>query len=353
MRDAKNDYWKSQEGLPAAGDIGLVVRNGKIVSENSPAGAPIPTSGRGKEFDDALNRLRGNMGNQTLIDQAKAASNAMVRVVRPDTSNPDKTKKPATSSSGDYDPLEAMIGQIEKSAAAIKAEVDAYAKSNAEKLTAITLAKAEEQAKQKGVTLTDAQVQRIRQASAATAQYKDKLADLEQAERQAAETARSFGDALANGLADAVLEGRSLGDVLMGLEKQLARSALQALFTGQGPLAGILGTAPAASAGSNAVGGLFGEVSNLFRANGGAVQAGRAYTVGELGSELFVPGQDGRVIPIGRSAKAAQETNQSSRARPIQISVSIATPDAPSFARSEAQITAALARAVQRGLRGA
>ncbi|MGY2051678.1 hypothetical protein [Methylobacterium sp. JK268] len=354
LRDAKTWYWQSQEGLPAAGGPGLVVRGGRIVSETSPAGAPIPASGRGQDFDDALNRLRGNLGNRTLVDQAEAASRQMVRTVRPDRSEPDKAKPKAARSGGsETDPLEAMIGQIEKSAAAIKAEVEAYGKSNAEKQIAINLARAEEQAKQKGVALSGEQVERIRQASVATAEYRDKLADLEQAERQAAETARYFGDALSNGLADAVLEGRSLGDVLMSLEKQLARSALQALFTGQGPLAGILGTAPAASAGANAVGGLFGEVTHLFRANGGPVRAGQAYTVGELGRELFVPNQDGRVVPIGRAASQAAESDRAGRARPIQVSMVVQTPDAPSFARAEAQVTAALARAVQRGLRGA
>ncbi|ACL62055.1 phage tail tape measure protein [Methylobacterium nodulans] len=352
---AAAEYQQGGAGLSAGprkpslgAELGAIAPPPKAVSTGRSFG---PTD---QAYENAVTKLRGNLGNKTLLDQAARASDAMASGIRQkrDTSNPLVSAKPHKAGGADgVDPLEAFIGQIEKSAAAIKAEVAAYSKSNAEKQIAINLAKAEEQAKQKGVTLTDEQIRRIKEASAATAQYKDKLSDLEQVERQAAETARTFGDALANGLADAVLEGRSLGDVLMNLEKQLARSALQALFTGQGPLAGLLGTAPAASAGSNAVGGLFGEITNLFRANGGSVEAGRAYTVGELGRELFVPNQDGRVIPIARGAGPPAAPDGASRARPIQVSMVVQTPDAPSFARSEAQITAALYRAVQRGMR--
>jgi phage-related minor tail protein len=39
-------------------------------------------------------------------------------------------------------------------------------------------------------------------------------------------------------------------------------------------------------------------------------------------------------------------------AGPVQVTVNIATPDAESFRRSEAQVAAALARAVARGQRG-
>jgi len=34
-----------------------------------------------------------------------------------------------------------------------------------------------------------------------------------------------------------------------------------------------------------------------FRANGGNVQAGQAYMVGEKGAEMFVPQQSGTIIP--------------------------------------------------------
>ncbi len=48
-------------------------------------------------------------------------------------------------------------------------------------------------------------------------------------------------------IADAILEGRCFSDILNSLTKQLFRAGLQGAFTGQGPLAGLLGTAPSAS----------------------------------------------------------------------------------------------------------
>ncbi|MBK3399410.1 MULTISPECIES: hypothetical protein [Methylobacterium] len=345
-------------------------------------------------------------------------------VPRGDRSNP-LPASPGRASRGAaeaQDPIETLIAGLEKSTAALKAEMEAYHLSNAEKRTAIELAKAEEVAKAKGVTLTGEQTARIRAAAAAAAGYRDKLADLEQAERQLAETARHFGQALSDAFADAILEGRSFGDVLRSLEKQIARATLQAVFTGQGPMAGLLGTAPAASAGSNAVGGLTGTVSGLLKdlftrttatggdvigpdgalwlAGGGPVRgpgSGTSDSVpallsngefvvnarsasahaglleqinrggvrrlaqgGWAGRSLAAIGE--RVLPGGATGPAAggaawaedagSGSGRSPPARPVQVTFTVQSPDAPSFLRAEAQLTAALARAVQRGTRG-
>jgi phage-related minor tail protein len=67
--------------------------------------------------------------------------------------------------------------------------------------------------------------------------------------------------------------------------------------------------------------------------------------MGERGAEAIMPlarGPDGR---LGVRAAGAAE-------RPLSVTVNIATPDADSFRRSEAQVAAALARAVSRGRRG-
>jgi phage-related minor tail protein len=64
--------------------------------------------------------------------------------------------------------------------------------------------------------------------------------------------------------------------------------------------------------------------------------------MGEAGAEAIMPlarGPDGR---LGVSAGGGA---------PTLVTVNIATPDAESFKRSEAQVSAALARAVARGRR--
>lgn len=258
--------------------------------------------------DDALNRLRGNLGNQTLIDQARAASLSMTDAVK--GARPDKTKplggpahQKAPAAAERFDAVEVFINGLEKSAAAVKAEAEAFGTSNAEKTTAINLAKLKETADQQGIAITEEQIAQVRAASAATATYRDKLQDLEQAQRQAAEASRFLWGGISDNIADAILNGKSFANVIGDLGRMTFRAGLQALFTGQGPMAGLLGTAPKASAGDNTVGGIAGLVSSVmggFRANGGRVSAGKGYTVGEIGQELFVPDQDGRIVPAGR-----------------------------------------------------
>lgn len=218
--------------------------------------------------------------------------------------NPEKygigVKPSGSKGSESFDAVESFINSLERSTAAAKAETEAFGKSNAEKAASINLAKLRETAEQQGITLTDQQIAKTKAASEATATYKDKLQDLEQQERQTAEAARHFGNTLSDALGDAILEGKSLQNILLDVSKMMVRGGLQALMTGQGPLAGLLGTAPAASEGGNAVGGLAGIVASVFRANGGPVSAGRPYTVGEMGQEIFVPDSNGRVMPIAR-----------------------------------------------------
>jgi phage-related minor tail protein len=95
---------------------------------------------------------------------------------------------------------------------------------------------------------------------------------------------------------------------------------------------------------TNFIEGIFGKLLDFGgpRAAGGPVAPGEAYLVGERGPEMFVPAGAGAIAPSagGRGANA-----------PI-IHFNITTPDAESFRRSEAQVSAMLARAVKRGTRG-
>lgn len=310
-------------------------------------------------LENARDRLRAGLKRPGAVSDAVEASAKLdfrPRKVE-DRSAVLPALHPRCTGGEDSDGVEIFINLLEKSAAAAKAEVDAFGRSNAEKTLAVQLAKAQEIASQNGRALTDAETAAVTRATTALAQYRDKLADLEQQQRQSAETARYFGETVANSLSDAIFNGRSFADILRGVQAQLGRATLQAAFTGQGPLAGLLGTAPPASAGPDAVGGLaglfkssFGSLGSLFKANGGPVEAGHAYTVGEMGRELFVPAENGRVVPIARGTPAPSEARAAPRPPIIQMSVT--TRDAPSFLRAESQVTAALARAVPRGTRG-
>jgi hypothetical protein len=256
------------------------------------------------------------------------------------------------SGSESLDAVETLINQLEKARDTAKAELDNVGKTNVEREKAVALAKAEAAAREevkkgnrKDPALDDDERSRVLAAAEAMQKYKDATENAQQALRQTADAARYFAETASNGLADAIINGKSFGSVLADITKQLERSVLTGLLTGTGPLAGLLGTAPLASAGSNATGGLLGSVlgnalrgggsagsplpgaqgpslpsgglldgiAGLFRANGGPVSAGQPVTVGEMGRELFVPNADGKVIPIapGGAGGGAQSVDNS------------------------------------------
>ncbi|MGU3418532.1 hypothetical protein [Methylobacterium sp. D54C] len=254
------------------------------------------------------------------------------------------------------DAVETLINQLEKARDTAKAELDNVGKTNVEREKAVALAKAEAAAREDvkrgrraDPNLDADERARVLGAAEAMQRFRDRTEDAQQQLRQTAEAARGFADAVSNGLADAIVNGRSFSSVLSDIAKQIERGALQALLTGQGPLAGLFGTAPAASAGGNALGGLAGLATglsggagtgssagglmgglmggllggsgggvgglfaSLFRANGGPVSAGTPYTVGEMGRELFVPGQDGRIVPLGPAGAGGPQAVDNSR----------------------------------------
>ncbi|MFH6780793.1 MULTISPECIES: hypothetical protein [Methylobacterium] len=198
-----------------------------------------------------------------------------------------------------------------------------------------------EAAKKADLAVTPAlreEVDRVAEAyGAATAQVER----AEAAQRAAQSASRELGAALADSFKGAILHGERLTTVVARLATTLASRGLDRAFDG------LFGRG---SPGSDLIGDALGSLglsqNPTGRAAGGPVTPGVAYTVGESGRETFVPLQPGRILP------AAHGVAPQPAAPTVRVSVSIATADAPSFHRSEAQVSAALARAVQRGLRG-
>lgn len=203
----------------------------------------------------------------------------------------------------------------------------------------------------------------VAQKTAATAlvQQIDAAAVAQRAVRaaqQATNEAVRFGsDTLADGIDDLVLRGERLKDVAASILSSFAHQGLSAALSGAGPLAGLLGTQ-----GSNgAAGGLFGALgtwlmsggtgaaasgfSGLY-AGGGSIAAGRWGVVGEKGAEVVAG--PATVTPWAKAVGGGVAQ------RPTQvIQFNVTTPDAPSFARSEAQMAGLVSRAVARGQRNA
>ncbi|MDQ0317829.1 phage tail tape measure protein [Amorphus orientalis] len=177
-------------------------------------------------------------------------------------------------------------------------------------------------------------------------------ASLARASAELERSAERFSTTVVSGLKAAVIEGKRLDTILASAARSLSASILRAslkplgekLLGGFGGLGtSILGSA--ASAGVKSVGNL------LPFAEGGVIGApatfplggGRTGLAGEAGPEAVLPLERG---PDGRLGVAAGGGG------PTRVIVNITTPDVESFRRSEAQVTALLARAVARGRRG-
>jgi len=178
-----------------------------------------------------------------------------------------------------------------------------------------------------------------------------------------------FGATLTRAFAKNVAEGKRFDEVLKGVGRSLVamglRAALQPLQSAladglKGALQGLFGGGSDAGAGGLlsqlvaaptglARGGILSRGAVMPFAAGGVVGAptyfpmrGGLGLMGERGAEAVMPlarGPDGRLGVEGGG-------------RPVSVTVNIATEDAESFRRSEAQVAASLARAVARGQRG-
>lgn len=178
-------------------------------------------------------------------------------------------------------------------------------------------------------------------------------APLQQELSNATKYGKQFGTALTNAFTGLVVKGRSLSDTIDTLALSLSRIALGAAFK---PLEQGLGQAFSGllSGGGGmafANGGVFQGGMPVPFASGGVIASpiafplgsGKTGIAGERGAEAIMPlarGPDGRL-----GVKAESGGN----ARPIIFNVT--TPDAESFRRSETQVAAMLARAVQLGQR--
>lgn len=173
-------------------------------------------------------------------------------------------------------------------------------------------------------------------------------------------SADSFGKSITNAFAKGIIEGKRFEDVLRSVGRSITETLLKsALKPLQAGLSSLLGTGLksltglfSGSLGNFKLGGGGGGVPVMPFAEGGVVASpaffplGRGLgLMGERGAEAILPlarGADGR---LGVRASGQQER------RALSVVVQVSTPDADSFRRSEAQVSAAIARAVARGSR--
>ncbi len=161
--------------------------------------------------------------------------------------------------------------------------------------------------------------------------------------------ASGFSTAISRAFRDAVVGGKDFESVLSRLTLKLAGLALDRALQ---PV-------------SNAIGG---ALDGLFRsfglANGGVVAGGAVRPFAEggvvsrptlfpLARGLGLIGEAGpeAVLPLARGPDGVLGV-RSGATQPVAVTFNVTAADADSFRRSEAQVTAMLARAVARGRRG-
>ncbi|NIX76902.1 phage tail tape measure protein [Microvirga terricola] len=197
-----------------------------------------------------------------------------------------------------------------------------------------------------------------------------------------------FGGSLAKAFAKNIAEGKKFDDVLKSMRRSLVETGLRmalgplqiALSQGArdltaGPaqsslplgsglfsslakgLESIVGSIFGSGAGAAAApspfaqGGVFSRGMVMPFAQGGVIGAPTYFP---LGRGLGLMGEQGAeaVMPLARGPDGRLGVRTGGGGRPVAVTVHVSTPDADSFRRSEAQVSAALARAVARGQRG-
>jgi phage-related minor tail protein len=164
---------------------------------------------------------------------------------------------------------------------------------------------------------------------------------------EATALANGFGRAMTRAFEGAAVRGRDFGDVLRGLALRLSSmaigAALRPLEQGfAGLLHNFLGKGAPAGAG-------FAPLVTPF-ARGGVIATPTYFPHGPA---LGLAGERGAeaILPLARGADGRLGVRAEASARPLTVSVNIATSDAASFRRSEAYVSGVIARAVARGER--
>ncbi len=174
--------------------------------------------------------------------------------------------------------------------------------------------------------------------------------DLERSLEKTSKLGLQFGRTLTSAFEGVALKGTSLGDTINSLGLKLSSLAFRAAFKPleQG-IGSLFGNLLSGAGGAMAQPGVAAQSMPTPFAKGGVIAAPVAFPfgqgvglAGERGAEAIMPLARG---PDGRLGVAASGTGGA------VVTFNITSPDADSFRRSEAQLSAMLARAVGQGQR--
>lgn len=160
------------------------------------------------------------------------------------------------------------------------------------------------------------------------------------------DVALSFSSDISRSLADIIVYGGNVGNVLESAFKRMAAAVLEAVIQTQVllPLLKSIGGSGGGSGSANLFGNLFSAALSAFggfRETGGPVARGRSYVVGERGRELFIPNSSGRIIDAAGTRAALSGG---------QVEVNVNVEPSPLFITTVQQSSAQAAQGVVRNV---
>jgi phage-related minor tail protein len=169
------------------------------------------------------------------------------------------------------------------------------------------------------------------------------IGDLEVELGRIEDLAGSVGSTVADTLRRAILDGRSLNNLLADVSRRFADIALKAALK------------PIDLAISSAIGSLFSSLSPSLGsvtafAQGGVINRPTYFPLGLGGTGLAGEAGPEAILPLSRGPDGRLGVAASGGA-PISVQMTINAADAGSFIKAEAEVSAMLLRAVRRGAR--
>jgi hypothetical protein len=252
------------------------------------------------EFSDPRD-LRERADTAAAIRAANATGRFKAFAPRPDLKGGGSS---GSSSPSDADKAESRLDryneQLKRQSDVLKAEIETFGQSNAERKAAVEIAKAQVDLQKVDEETRSRLTAAITESVKANEGYRETLERM----RDAMSAARSVGQEFANALGDVIIDGKNASDVMKNLLKSFLRQGLNASLAGSGPFAGMFGTKESGGLFGGALSSLFGGI--FGRAGGGELPRGFTM-VGENGPELLRNSGSGvaRVYPSSGGSSGA------------------------------------------------
>ena len=168
----------------------------------------------------------------------------------------------------------------------------------------------------------------------------------------AAGSGRQFGRAMTTAFQGVALQGKGVTDSLKTLALSLSQLTLKAAFKPMEQAVGGFIQNLIGGGGLNLGGGLGGGAGlPIPFASGGVISSPIAFPM--QGGTTGIAGERGAeaIMPLARGADGRLGVKSNGGGRNVSVTFNVSTPDAASFKRTEAQISAMLSRAVSQGQR--